>query len=503
MKPKFSPGAKVFAKVRGYPPWPARIEGCADETPKKEKYHVYFYGTGETAVVKIQDVFDFVENRNKMGKLKKLKNFTEAMQQVESELSPEQKAALKALDSEQSASPSVKDTEKSFKEVDTPKEKEVKDESTPAPSRRTSTTTKSAKSTPAASVKPPSKDNKRKLELDSSPDDSAPTPKKSNISATPTSTTSEKKDEKPQTKTAEPQSRSGRKIKPKKFNDFEEDTKEELKDESSAKEDEKKTKDAPKRPTPRPKSLKGADDNADSGTGDWYLLARGPTSNQEPIKIPIKLNRPNFEDKKLRSMTQSQWEDMVFEEARSLKKRIANGENFSEAAANDYMERFTKVKAATVHILRSPEEEEQFRKQTHDVETALLEVEYSIRNALTLRGADTKTCLQQLDKLKGLRVTALMLKKHSQIVHTIRKLRRYVGNTIVWNISDDEMNEFNADAEKIRTRAEEIVNNFKTLFFQPQSVSFWDHFSNELAAFNAKTKHMSMEDIFSIITEPE
>uniref|UniRef100_A0A0A9WME0 Hepatoma-derived growth factor-related protein 2 n=1 Tax=Lygus hesperus TaxID=30085 RepID=A0A0A9WME0_LYGHE len=312
MKPKFNPGAKVFAKVRGYPPWPARIEGCADETPKKEKYHVYFYGTGETAVVKIQDVFDFVENRNKMGKLKKLKNFTEAMQQVESELSPEQKAAIKALDSEQTASPSVKDTEKGSKEVDTPKEKETRvetTESTPAPNRRTSTASKSAKSTPAASVKPAPKDNKRKLELDSSPDDSAPTPKKLNTSATPTSTTSEKKEDRPQSKPAEPQSRSGRKIKPKKFNDFEDDGKEEQKEESSpVKEEEKKPKDAPKRPMPRPKSLKGADDNADSGAGDWYLLARCPTKNQDPIKIPIKLNRPDFEDKKPRSITQSQWE---------------------------------------------------------------------------------------------------------------------------------------------------------------------------------------------------
>lgn len=182
---KFRSGAKVFAKVRGYPPWPARIEGCADETPKKEKYHVYFYGTGETAVVKSQDVFNFVENRNKMGKLKKHKNFTEAMQQIESELTPEQKNALAALGTDDVSSPVGTPSQ------DTPKEKTSKgsveassESNTPATARRASTSTKTPKPTPTTSKPAASKDGKRKHEPDPSSDD--PTPKKANFSTTST-----------------------------------------------------------------------------------------------------------------------------------------------------------------------------------------------------------------------------------------------------------------------------------------------------------------------------
>lgn len=507
MAPKFNPGAKVFAKVRGYPPWPARIEGCADETPNKMKYHVYFYGTGETAVVKNQDVFDFVENKGKFGSVKKHKNFTEAMQQIEADLSPGQKAAIAAIDpdKEKTANKESKEAEIVPKEVKTIVESVSANEtsaSSPAPTtnRRASTTVKNVKPSPSTVVKPPAKEAvKRKLEVQSPSED--PITKKTKASPPG----DKDKDAKPN---SEIMSRSGRKIKPKKFSGFDDSTKDDNLTKEGASPSEKKIDDKKDKPVEekkketkkmRPKSLKDNDD-ADSNSGDWYLLA---TRGKENVKIPIKLNRPNFEDNKERSITLNGWENLVFEEARSLKKRIESGEEFSEADATDYMERFTKVKAASVFVLRSPEEEEQYRRETYNTESALLQIELQIRTALSLKGADTKTCLEQLDRLKNLNVTALMLKKHSQIVRTIKKLRRYVGNTICWNMTDEESDEFNANADKIRAKAEEIVNNFKTLFFQPTNASFWDHFSNELAEFKTKTKHMTMEDVFAIITEPE
>ena len=46
----FADGDLVFAKVRGYPAWPARITSAADT--KGSKFHVFFYGTHETGVCK-------------------------------------------------------------------------------------------------------------------------------------------------------------------------------------------------------------------------------------------------------------------------------------------------------------------------------------------------------------------------------------------------------------------------------------------------------------------
>lgn len=47
-KISFSVGDMVFAKVRGYPAWPARISSIADARPATLKYNVYFFGTAET-----------------------------------------------------------------------------------------------------------------------------------------------------------------------------------------------------------------------------------------------------------------------------------------------------------------------------------------------------------------------------------------------------------------------------------------------------------------------
>ncbi|XP_063976379.1 hepatoma-derived growth factor-related protein 2 [Diachasmimorpha longicaudata] len=87
---KYLPGDKVFAKVRGYPPWPARVEGVTDPNTKNAKYKVFFYGTGETAVCKVEELFLYEENKDKYGKHLKRKIFHEGLQQLERELNNDQ-----------------------------------------------------------------------------------------------------------------------------------------------------------------------------------------------------------------------------------------------------------------------------------------------------------------------------------------------------------------------------------------------------------------------------
>jgi hypothetical protein len=52
---EFERGQKVFAKMKGYPYWPARIEKMPDEiksssksSQQNNKYEVLFYGTNQT-----------------------------------------------------------------------------------------------------------------------------------------------------------------------------------------------------------------------------------------------------------------------------------------------------------------------------------------------------------------------------------------------------------------------------------------------------------------------
>lgn len=77
---------KVFAKIRGYPAWPALVSGVkSSDTPTKTKYNVYFYGTGERAECKPEDLCPYEENKSKLGKPNKRKYFAEALIQIEND----------------------------------------------------------------------------------------------------------------------------------------------------------------------------------------------------------------------------------------------------------------------------------------------------------------------------------------------------------------------------------------------------------------------------------
>lgn len=54
-----------------------------------------------------------------------------------------------------------------------------------------------------------------------------------------------------------------------------------------------------------------------------------------------------------------------------------------------------------------------------------------------------------------------MLKKNSNVVETIKRLRRYVGNIKDWNLTDEERIQFNEKAEKVRQLADALYNKFK------------------------------------------
>lgn len=85
LKVKFNLGEKVFAKLKGYCAWPAKVEGVADLTPKRVKYHVYFYGTKQIAVCREEDIFPYSEYKYKYGKPKKIKCFNASIDEIEAD----------------------------------------------------------------------------------------------------------------------------------------------------------------------------------------------------------------------------------------------------------------------------------------------------------------------------------------------------------------------------------------------------------------------------------
>lgn len=84
-KVKFGLGEKVFAKLKGYCAWPAKVEGVADLTPGHVKYHVYFYGTKQVSVCREENIFCYYKYKHKYGKPKKAKYFNAGIDEIEAD----------------------------------------------------------------------------------------------------------------------------------------------------------------------------------------------------------------------------------------------------------------------------------------------------------------------------------------------------------------------------------------------------------------------------------
>lgn len=415
-KKTFKIGDLVFAKVKGYPPWPAKITKI-----EKSKYNVYFYGTGETANIKLEDLFAYSETKQKYAteKIMKRKGFKEAIIQIESALNGEDPSPI-ALGSGPSSSTAPNDskadetlntTEASFNASRISANSTVVDSSIKTENEDSQNGDESpSKDTPAKPVKEDTKKPGKKATPAAAAD--SPSAKKASTAAAAVKDEPVKEEPvaSPVKEQPEVVSRSGRKIKPKRFLDGEE---------------------------------------------------------EEPAVAPSPAKKRATSTTKV---------EKVASPAVAPPPKKANP--------------FDKIESERVYFLK--------------LERELVELNLEIKSCVGLAKADPEKCVDLMEQYQKLKVTPTMLKKNPNCVETMKRLRKYVGNAKAWNMADEERIKFDFQAQQIRTKAEQIYNQFKTMFPVPEnSVPFWEAFCEEVSKFEQRTKHLSQEELFLLVDEAD
>lgn len=407
-KKTYSVGDLVFAKVKGYPPWPAKILKF-----EKKKYNVYFYGTGETANVKMEDVFDYSNSKDKYAteKIMKRKGFKEAIIQIESALSGDDPSPILIAPStsdetdNSQVDDSINTTEATFNASRISANSTVMDASTKSEKEDTPNGDESINK----SVKGEDKKPIKKESIASSGGSSTPMEPKKNPAVS--STNAPLKDEKPTASPVKEQtevvSRSGRKIKPKRFLDGEE---------------------------------------------------------EEPAVAPSPAKK----------------------RAPATKEKVVSTVGASPKKANP----FDKIESERVYFLK--------------LERELVELNWEIKSCVGLACANPEKCVELMEQYQKLKVTPTMLKKNPNCVETMKRLRKYVGNTKAWNMPDEERIKFDFYAQQIRNKAEQIYNQFKNMFPVSEGASsFWEIFCEELSKFEQVTRNLSQEELFLLVDEAD
>ncbi|XP_011875497.1 PREDICTED: PC4 and SFRS1-interacting protein [Vollenhovia emeryi] len=495
LQKRFYAGDKVFAKVRGYPPWPAKVEKVNDPNSKNARYSVYFYGTGETAVCKVEELYTYAENKEKYGKPNRRKFFHEGIQQLEQELKNDRNqpladiAAIKGAETTElpAASATDSDMETGSLVIDEGEKKK--------PVKRKALTATS--NTPQDTPEVKKKRGRGKAANDTSKQEAA-------------------LDSQGEESPKEVVSRSGRKIKPKRFADFSSSDETETNTEHSGRGRKAKNEDSNEHQmTPNVTHKKRAaiekrnneasildgtvvSSGTSSDTSSRVLLAR--TFAGEHVGIKLDIDRPkSFESEKARA----QWDWTTARNAMKLKTQLESGEILPE-----------QVKDSLDFNVPVPEDEKRLltkdgavHRKTYKlrwlrIEAQLLQLDAQIKSNLGLDRANTDKCLQAMDDILALPIDPLMLKKHPHIVETVKRLRRYIGNIGEWKLSEEDGIIFKQKAEQIRQKAEHIYNKYKAMFTIPEGQSFWQSFSDQVVHFKKLTKDMPEEKVFSLMSDP-
>jgi len=227
-----------------------------------------------------------------------------------------------------------------------------------------------------------------------------------------------------------------------------------------------------------------------------YLFAR-VKKTEDIVQLSLhKEKTPKFKS----PHDQMKWETSNVTKAIQLKKDIEDGSQEPPEGVqklSEYLVLTSKDHRIYSEIKKKASylEERKTKLEHLRIEKHLVALDDAIEQALKLKIPQPENCLKSLEDLLKLPLTPLILKKHPDIVKLIKRLRQFGKET-------SQNNKF---ISMINQKVDEIIESFKIKFKYVECYDgqdFFDEYDIQVAEFDAKTKHMEDMEIIGLITDP-